>query len=68
MKNNTVKVSDIKNYFKLGGSKKAISEYIGFTTERSIEQWIRRRRIPRFQQKRIAEYLAAWEVTREKAQ
>jgi hypothetical protein len=53
----TVKVSDIKNYIKNGGSKNILAEHMGYSTANAIEKWIARRRIPRWAQKRVIEFL-----------
>jgi hypothetical protein len=57
----TVKVADIKRYLKAGGSRAKLAEHVGFSYERTIDKWVARRRIPRWQQKRVWEFLINWE-------
>jgi len=56
-----VGIRDVKNYLRSGGKKKDLALFMGYSTETSIDKWIARRRIPRWQQKRVWEYLKTWE-------
>jgi len=56
-----VGIRDVKDFLKSGGKKKDLANFMGYATETSIDKWIARRRIPRWQQKRVWEYLMNWE-------
>lgn len=61
VKKEYVGIRDVKNYLKQGGKKKELAAFMGYATETSIDKWISRRSIPRWQQKRVWEFLKTWE-------
>jgi len=58
-----VGIRDVKDYLKSGGKKKDIAAFMGYSTETTIDKWIARRSIPRWQQKRVKEFLLAQEMS-----
>jgi len=62
IKRDYVGIRDVKNYLKNGGKKKDLANFMGYATETSIDKWIARRSIPRWQQKRVKEFLLSQEM------
>lgn len=51
------KAADLKKYIKSGGSIDEIVEFFGYSSRSAIQKWMYRNGVPKFQEKRLAEFL-----------